>query len=394
MGNNFLKNIFSGFQLDRNQVLVIFLIPVVILVSVNVVSYMNSQDLHEDHDGIILTMKYFESIETLRDYVNDAHTSRQMYFISDGVESLEAYRKSASSVDSQYAKVKVLASDNNIQKQYLDTLSTLIRQRFDAFNRGIEIQKKKGNNIKFHKTLIDEGAVIQNKINQLIFRMKNEENLLLRQKMELEKSKSKFTIIIMVAGTFVSVALLVIIFIMLASKAGDSMDNDKHHKLTADELETIVRERTAEISKINTRLYKVIGEHEKTMEALMQSEKDLYDLFEQAHDAIIIFTPGGKKVLDVNNRACAIYGITKENFKNLSLTAIFKNIPENEENIKKTLEKGYYYNFQTVHYRKDGTEMLMEINASVINYKGQTAILSINRDITERILALIPLPGS
>ena len=76
------------------------------------------------------------------------------------------------------------------------------------------------------------------------------------------------------------------------------------------------------------------------------------------------------------------------------MQVIFKNIPENVESVKKTLSKGYYYNFQTVHYRKDSTEMLMEINASVINYKGQTAILSINRDITERILALIPLPGS
>jgi PAS domain S-box-containing protein len=76
------------------------------------------------------------------------------------------------------------------------------------------------------------------------------------------------------------------------------------------------------------------------------------------------------------------------------MQVIFKNIPENVENIKKILANGYYYNFQTVHYKKDATEMLMEINASVINYKGQTAILSINRDITERILALIPLPGS
>jgi PAS domain S-box-containing protein len=394
MKKYFLKNLFSGFQFNKNHVLVVFLITVAILVSVNVVSYMKSQDLKEEHEGINFTIKYLESVETLRDYLNDAQTNRQFYFISDDVESLDAYRKSASAVDSQYAKVKVLTADNDIQKMYLDTLSTLIRQRFDIFNRGIEIQKKKGNNIKLHKVLIDEGAAMQNKINQMIFRMKGEEFKSLRQKMELEKSKSEFTILIMIAGTFISMVLLLIIFVMLVNRAGDSLDSEKQHKHTADELETIVRERTAEISKINTRLYKEIDERKKTLEALKQSEKDLYDLFEQAHDAIIIFTPSDKKVLDVNNRACAVYGIKKENFKNLTLTSIFKNIPENEEHIRKTLEKGYYYNFQTVHYRKDGTEMLMEINASVINYRGQTAVLSINRDITERVLRLIPLPGS
>ena len=52
--------------------------------------------------------------------------------------------------------------------------------------------------------------------------------------------------------------------------------------------------------------------------------------------------------------------------------------------LKKTLEKGAYHNFETVHYRKDGSEMILEINGAVVNYKGKKAILSINRDITER----------
>jgi diguanylate cyclase (GGDEF)-like protein len=41
-------------------------------------------------------------------------------------------------------------------------------------------------------------------------------------------------------------------------------------------------------------------------------------------------------------------------------------------------------NFESVHYRKDGTEMLMDINAAPVVYKGRPAILSINRDITRR----------
>ena len=35
-------------------------------------------------------------------------------------------------------------------------------------------------------------------------------------------------------------------------------------------------------------------------------------------------------------------------------------------------------------------EMLMEINASVFNYRGKNVILSINRDITDRIL-MVPV---
>ncbi len=285
-------------------------------------------------------------------------------------------------------------STDEIQKQYLDTISTLIKQRFDLFNTGIEIQNKRGNNIKFHKSLIDESAYLHNKINRVIVNMRNDANADLKQSIVLEASKADFTMLIMVLGTFVSVILFLSVFFILLSKTGDSLQTDKRHSLTPDELETIVRERTVELSKINIRLNKEITEHEKAETALKQSEKDLYNLFEQAHDAIIIFTPDDQKVLDVNNRATAIYGIKKEEFIGLPLKAIYKNVPENTEHIKKTMQKGYYYNFQTVHYRKNGNEMLMEINASVINYRGQTAILSINRDITDRILSLIPLPGS
>jgi hypothetical protein len=68
------------------------------------------------------------------------------------------------------------------------------------------------------------------------------------------------------------------------------------------------------------------------------------------------------------------------------LRSIAKNIKQGEENIRNTLEKGYYHNFQSVQYKKDMTEMLVEINASVFTYNGKKVILSINRDITDRIL--------
>jgi signal transduction histidine kinase/ActR/RegA family two-component response regulator len=48
------------------------------------------------------------------------------------------------------------------------------------------------------------------------------------------------------------------------------------------------------------------------------------------------------------------------------------------------MEKGVFYNFGSVQFRKDGSRMFLEINASLIEYEGQAAILSINRDVTER----------
>ncbi|MCI0449075.1 MAG: PAS domain S-box protein, partial [Chlorobi bacterium] len=123
--------------------------------------------------------------------------------------------------------------------------------------------------------------------------------------------------------------------------------------------------------------------------AIKQSEQYYRMLFEQAHDAIIIFSPDDEKVLDVNQRACEIYGFSKDEFIGLSLKTVSKNVPQGKENIEKTLKTGYHNNFQTVHYRKDYTEMLIEVNASVVSYMGKPAILSLNRDITDRVLKVI-----
>ncbi len=119
-------------------------------------------------------------------------------------------------------------------------------------------------------------------------------------------------------------------------------------------------------------------------EALKRSERDYRGLFEGAHDAILIFEPETETVLDVNRRACEVYGFERLEFVGMSLERISQDVPKGKKHIQLTLEKGSYHRFQTVQYRKDGSRMLLEVNASVVDYMGQRVILSINRDVTER----------
>jgi len=119
-------------------------------------------------------------------------------------------------------------------------------------------------------------------------------------------------------------------------------------------------------------------------EKVRQSEQDYRGLFDEAHDLIIVFEPENEIILDVNQRACEVYGYKRSELIGMSLKELSKFVPRGEENIKKTLQEGTYKHFDTIHYRKDGKEIQLEINASVVEYMGQRAILSINRDITER----------
>lgn len=131
-----------------------------------------------------------------------------------------------------------------------------------------------------------------------------------------------------------------------------------------------------------------ITEKREAEEALMQSERYYRGIFESAHDAIIILDPEREIVLDVNRNACEAYGFSRQEFLGMSLEQISSNINYGKAQVSMTLasnDKGFgMYHFETAQLRKDGTEMFLDINASVVDYHGRPAILSLNRDVTER----------
>jgi PAS domain S-box-containing protein len=118
--------------------------------------------------------------------------------------------------------------------------------------------------------------------------------------------------------------------------------------------------------------------------ALMQSEQYYRGVFENAHDAIIIFDPDGEVVLDANERACEMYGWSRDQFIAMSLESVTHDVDHGKSHLGKILEPGGAVQFESVHYRKDGSKMFLDIHATTVDYRGRAAVLTINRDITER----------
>lgn len=130
-----------------------------------------------------------------------------------------------------------------------------------------------------------------------------------------------------------------------------------------------------------------ITERKKMEEALKESEKYYKSLFENAHDAIMVFEIENEIILDANETCLKMYGFSREEMIGMSLEKISENVQKGKERIKELLEKGRLTNFETIHFKKDGSKMILEINASLITYKGKEVILSINRDITQKKIA-------
>lgn len=106
-------------------------------------------------------------------------------------------------------------------------------------------------------------------------------------------------------------------------------------------------------------------------------------LAERAKDAMFFIDRQGR-ILDVNDAALRLYGYDREEFMNLTVfdirrahvdTAVFSQMAEADS-------EGIL--FETVHYRKDGSALSVEVSSQGADYNGVRVLLSIIRDVTER----------
>ena len=151
----------------------------------------------------------------------------------------------------------------------------------------------------------------------------------------------------------------------------------------AERLLTTIQER----ERLDAELHRAHDELDRSArtraaQPLCEFESQHRMLFENADVAIVIIRPDDEMILDANNCACAIYGFSKRELVGTSLKALTVDVPRGEAQIRRLLREGHCFDFETVHRNRQGQQIHMLANASVIDYGGQRAILSANRDVT------------
>lgn len=119
-------------------------------------------------------------------------------------------------------------------------------------------------------------------------------------------------------------------------------------------------------------------------EALERSGREYRRLFEMASDAILVYEPESREVLDVNDSACEMYELSRDEFLGKTMKELSLDRQRARRYLDTLLERGTYQDFETVHRRADGMPLDVVVNSSVIEFAGRRAVLSIVRDVTSR----------
>ncbi|NYT19661.1 MAG: PAS domain S-box protein, partial [Methanosarcinales archaeon] len=117
---------------------------------------------------------------------------------------------------------------------------------------------------------------------------------------------------------------------------------------------------------------------------LEEAEAKYRTLFEGLGDAIYLQDPDGT-FLEANRSGLELLGYNNEEI--LSLNSGSTIVSDHVEDFKSHLTEvlnNVHSIFETVLLKKDGTGVPVEISATLIEYKGENAILLVSRDVTER----------
>lgn len=169
------------------------------------------------------------------------------------------------------------------------------------------------------------------------------------------------------------------IMIEKAMKEGSNEFEWTHKRITGEEFPAFVR-----LNKIRINNKDALQATVRDLSTERQNEKIYHEIFNSASDPIFIHDFNGKFV-EINDAACNKLGYTRKELlklgpKNIDSAKYAKLVPKRISELK---NKGRII-FDSAHITKKGIEIPVEINSSVITYKGKQAILSIARDISAR----------
>lgn len=132
-----------------------------------------------------------------------------------------------------------------------------------------------------------------------------------------------------------------------------------------------------------------ITEHKQAEKLLIESERKFRILFGSIRDAVFVhyMTPDAPgRFIEVNDVACSRLGYTREEL--LTMTPLDLDAPDTGINIGPVVEKvarGESAIFEQIHVTKEGRRIPVEVSLTPTLLDGQNAVLSLVRDITERV---------
>jgi PAS domain S-box-containing protein len=330
-----------------------FLVAAVILVFVGWQSYRYMIRVDEAADARKHSHEVLRTLDETLARLVDAETGQRGYLLTGDEAYLEPYRGAIKDLDQLTGQLKALTSGQPDQQKRIQALEPLIEQKLALLQRTIDLRRNEGFDAANKLVLEGQGKEWMDQIRVVFAEMVHEEENLRTIRTHEMKTVLAGTSRLVVAGNFLSIVLLSLVFAVLL------------HELS---------------------------ERKRTQEALAKSEKWFSTTLASVGDAVIATDMNGS-VTFMNSAAESLTGWTRAEAAGKSMDLVFDIVNKEtrrpvENPVKKVFRerKAVGLANHTLLLSKDGKEFDIEDSAAPIlaDTGGEYGVVLVFRDITDK----------
>ena len=337
----------------EKQTTFFYILSAIILISVLVTFYNNSQKVIASNDKMMHTHQVInKSNDVLIDALN-IETGFRGYLLSGEEIFLQPFNSAEGKINADLEKLMSLTIDNPSQQNRIDLLKKAVSERLVFTKKNIAIRKQNLLNDSERIKIIEEGKVLTDKIRNEITTINNEEdNILTIRTLENQKNSENSDLLFILLLLFLITIFSLVVIIIKSQR----LKNKKLETYTADQK--------------------------------LASQYSL-SLIEASLDPLVTISPRGK-IMDMNQATVKITGIERQKLIGSDFFDYFTDPQMAREVYQEVFAKGSVTDSPLTLRHKDGKLTDVLFNGSV--YKDENDIILgvviVARDIAEQKWAL------
>lgn len=241
---------------------------IVITIVYSVLLFLNTQNKERNVKLVAHTYEVIQKSTELLSTMKDAETGQRGYLLTGKDIYLAPYHKAVSKIQTELTDLQKITSYNTIQKQNLNELNILVKNKIRELENTVELYKRGSEKAAFRIIEADSNEISIDKIRNIIDKMLIEENRLLELRTaKLEHNFFRSDLITLIGLLFIAtISVLAIFFIskkntennvLLKQINGANLElnimNDKLNQYN-EKLEDKIKLRTKEIEQTNRKL--------------------------------------------------------------------------------------------------------------------------------------------
>lgn len=231
-----------------------FCLALALVIANAIVSYQSTRTLIENNDSVLHTQSVLVELNAAISTMKDAETGQRGYLLTKDERFLEPYKDAAGKIAENIKRLKDLTKDNPVQQKRASEFEQKAAAKFETLQKGIELSRTEEIGAVQESGMLDRGRIEMDALRQTVGEMEDEENRLLKIRMQDAKISGRNTILTFLVANLLILALFIVVYYFIARYVNERKHSEESLRVANEQLETRVEERTIELNQLNTEL--------------------------------------------------------------------------------------------------------------------------------------------